>query len=123
MHRHNATDSAIQTFKNHLIAGICSVDPLFPMKLWDKCLPEATTSLNMLRKSRINPHMSAHDQLEGHYDFNRVSISPPGTRMIAHEKPKQQATWDAHGQDGYYIGPAPEHNRCYKVHINETHVV
>jgi hypothetical protein len=25
---------------------------------------------------------------------------PPGTRVIAHEKPDQRASWDPHGVDG-----------------------
>jgi hypothetical protein len=29
-------------------------------------------------------------------------------------------TWAPHGQDGWYIGPALEHYRCYTVYINKT---
>jgi hypothetical protein len=47
-------------------------------------------------------------------------MAPPGTRMIAHEKPKQRASWNPHGVDGWYIGPAPDHYRCYRVHIKKT---
>jgi hypothetical protein len=48
MHQRNTTACAIQTFKNHFIAGICSVDPLFPMKIWDKLLTQALTNLSLL---------------------------------------------------------------------------
>jgi hypothetical protein len=47
-------------------------------------------------------------------------MAPPGTRVIAHEKPQQRASWDPHGVDGWYLGPAPDHYRCYRVHINKT---
>ena len=30
MHRANAAGRAIRTFKNHLIAGLCTTDPKFP---------------------------------------------------------------------------------------------
>jgi hypothetical protein len=30
IHRRNNAERAIQTFKNHVIAGLCSVDPTFP---------------------------------------------------------------------------------------------
>jgi hypothetical protein len=50
-------------------------------------------------------------------------MAPPGTRVIAHERPKQGATWDTHGLDDLYIGPATEHYRCYKVDINKTYTV
>jgi hypothetical protein len=86
IHHRNNAESAIQTFKNHFIAGICSVDPIFPLKLLDKILPQATRTLNLLRKSHINPRMSAYAQLNGHYYFSRTPMAPPGTRIIAHEK-------------------------------------
>jgi hypothetical protein len=92
IHRRNNAERAIQTFKNHFIVGVCSVDPTFPLKLWDKLLPQATITLNLLRKSRINPRMSAYAQLNGHFDFNRTPLPPPGTRIIAHEKPDQRAS-------------------------------
>jgi hypothetical protein len=64
--------------------------------------------------------MSAYAQLNGHFDFNRTPLAPPGTRIIAHEKPDQRASWDPHGVDGYYVGPALDHYRCYQVHITKT---
>jgi hypothetical protein len=120
IHWRNNAERAIQTFKNHFIAGLCSVDPTFPLKLWDKLLPQATITLNLLRKSRINPRMSAYAQLNGHFDFNRTPLASPGTRIIAHEKSYQRASWDPHGVDGYYLGPALDHYRCYQVHITKT---
>jgi hypothetical protein len=47
-------------------------------------------------------------------------MAPPGTRVISHEKPQQRASWDHHGVDGWYLGPAPYHYRCYSVHISKT---
>jgi hypothetical protein len=40
MHRRNAAERVIQTFKNHFIAGLCSVDPNFSLCLWDWLLPQ-----------------------------------------------------------------------------------
>jgi hypothetical protein len=97
IHRRDNAERAIKTFKNHFIPGLCSVDPNFPLKLWDKLLPQETITLNLLRKSRINPRMSAYAQLNGHYDFNRTPLAPPGIRVIAHEKPDQRASWDPPG--------------------------
>jgi hypothetical protein len=91
IHRRNNAERVIQTFKNYFIAGLCSVDPKFPLKLWDKLLPQATITLNLLRKLWINPRMSAYAQLNGHFYFNRTTMAPPGTRVIAHEKPDQRA--------------------------------
>jgi hypothetical protein len=51
VHRRNAAERAIRTFKNHFIAGLCSVDKDFPLHLWDRLLPQAILSLNLLRGS------------------------------------------------------------------------
>jgi hypothetical protein len=50
IHHHNNDERAMQAFKNHIIAGISSVDPSSPLKLWDKLLHQATIILNLLRK-------------------------------------------------------------------------
>jgi hypothetical protein len=76
IHRCNNAERVIQTSKSHFVARLCSVDPNFPLKLWEKLVPQATITLNLLCKSRINPHMSAYDQLNGHYDFNRRPLEP-----------------------------------------------
>jgi hypothetical protein len=50
-HRRNAAERAIRTFKNHFIAGLCSTEKNFPMHLWDRLLPQAILTLNLLRGS------------------------------------------------------------------------
>jgi hypothetical protein len=120
MHRRNTAKRAIQTFKNHFIVVLCSVDPNFPLLLWDRLLSQATITLNLLRQSIVNPKVSAYAQLYGHYDFNQAPMAPPSTRVISHENPKQRASWDPHGVDGWYMVLAPDHYHCYRVHINKT---
>jgi hypothetical protein len=119
-HRRNSAQRAIRSFKDHLIAGLCSTDKSFPMHLWDRLLTQAVITLNMLRTSRINPKLSAATHIYGQYDFNRAPMEPPGTRIISHETPDRRRTWAPHGQDGWYIGPALEHDRCYTVYITKT---
>ena len=120
MHRRNAAERTIRTWKNHFVAGLCSTDTNFPMHLWDRLLPQATLTLNLLRPSRRNPHISAYQMLEGAFDFNRTPMAPPGTKIIIHEKPTQRRSWDPHGTDGWYLGPALDHYRCYRVFTNKT---
>ena len=119
-HRRNAAERAIRTFKNHFIAGLCSLDKQFPLHLWNRLLPQATMTLNMLRTSRINPKLSAYAQLHGQFNFNVTPLAPPGTRVVGHEKPDNRATWSPHGTDGWYIGPAMHHYRCYNIYIPAT---
>jgi hypothetical protein len=71
-HRRNSAERAIRSFKDHLIAGLCSTDKSFPMHLWDRILPQAVITLNMLRTSRINPKLSAATHIFGQHDYNRA---------------------------------------------------
>ena len=119
-HRRNAAERAIRTFKNHFIAILCGADPDFPLMLWDKLLEQAVMTLNFLRASRVNPRLSAHEQLNGGFDFNRTPLGPLGCKVIFHEVPSARGSWSPHGVEGCYVGPAMEHYRCYKVWIEET---
>jgi hypothetical protein len=58
-HRRNAAESAIITFKEHFVAGLSSVDPSFPLHLWDRLLPQAEITLNLLRTSGLHPQLFA----------------------------------------------------------------
>jgi hypothetical protein len=119
-HQRNAAECAIRSFKDHLIAGLCSTDKAFPMHLWYILLPQATLTLNILRTSRINPKISAATHLDGQYEYTIALMAPPCTIIIAHESSNSRRIWAPHGQDGWYIGPALEHYRCYRVYINKT---
>ena len=120
VHRRNSAERAIRVFKNHFIAGLCSTNPDFPLHLWDRLLPQALLTLNLLRTSNINPQLSAQALIYGLFDFNRTPLAPPGTQIVIHEKPTVRQTWAAHGCDGWYLGPALKHYRCYRVYVNET---
>ena len=121
IHQRNSAERAIQTFKNHFIAGLASTDPNFPLSNWCRLLPQAELTLNLLHPSRLNPKLSAYAQLEGAFDFTCIPLAPPGTHATVHEKPTQRCTWAPHGIDGWYIGPAMDHYQCYRVWIPSTH--
>lgn len=120
IHRANSAERAIRTFKNHFLAGLCSTDPEFPIDLWDRLLPQAILTLNLLRGSRINPKLSAHAQVFGQYSYNTTPIGPPGTHLLVHEKPANRPTWAPHAVDAWYLGPAVQHYRCYRTYIWST---
>ena len=119
-HRANASERAIRTFKNHFISILCSIDSKFPMNEWDRLLPQSILTLNLLRSSRIHPSLSAHASIFGQYDFNKTPIAPPGTKIVAHTAAEGRPTFGQHGKVGWYIGPSPEHYRCYKCYFPDT---
>jgi hypothetical protein len=67
-HRRNTAERAIRTFKEHFVTGLSSGDPSFPMHLWDRLLPQAEITLNLLRTSRLHPQLSAAAHYHGLMD-------------------------------------------------------
>jgi hypothetical protein len=119
-HRRNAVERAIRTFKEHFLAGLSSVDPAFPLHLWDRLLPQAEITFNLLRTSRLHPQLSAAAHFHGLVDYNKTAFAPPGCKIIAHKKPGKRRTWAPHWQHGYSLGPAMHHYRCQNVYILAT---
>ena len=115
LHRRNNAERAIQTFKNHFIAGLCSTPPNFPLNLWDKLIPHALLTLNILRASRVNPKLSAQAHMHGAFDYNKTPLAPPGINVLAHVRPEDRISWDPHAKEGIYIGPALDHSRCHRI--------
>jgi hypothetical protein len=102
-HRHNAAECAIQTFKEHFVAGLSSVDPTFPLHLWDRLLPQEEIAINILRTSRLHPQLSAAANFHGLVDYNKTAFAPPGCKIIAHEKQGKRRMCAPHGQHGYSL--------------------
>ena len=119
-HRANNLEREIETFRNQFIAGMCSIDKYFHLKLWDRLLQQATISLNVISKSRSLPHISAYTYIFGEFGFNCTPLAPPGTIVVMHNRPKYCASWAPHGENGWYVGPAMEHYRCHKAYIPKT---
>jgi hypothetical protein len=119
-HRHNAAERAIRNVEENFVAGLSSVDPTFPLHFWDRLLSQAEITLNLLRTSRLHPHLSASAHFHGLIDYNKTFFAPPGCKIIAHEKPAKRRTWAPHGQHGYSLGPAMHHYRCQNVYISAT---
>jgi hypothetical protein len=119
-HRANAAKRAIQTFKNHFIAGLIIGDERFPIMLWSKLIQQAQNSLNLLRTSRVRPKISAYHALEGTHDFNRHPFAPPATRATIFNPPESRTSWGARATDAWYIGPAWDHYRCLTFHVPST---
>ena len=120
IHRRNKVERAIQTFENHFVAGLCSVDPTFPLHLWDKLIPQAVITLNLLRPSRINPKLSAYAQLHGPFDYNRTPLASPRIQLPVHVRPEDRKSWDPHAVEAFYVDPAMNHYRCRLAWIKQT---
>ena len=56
--RRNTVEWDIRTFEEHFITILYGSEHNFPMTLCDKLFPQATTTLNLFRISRINLYLS-----------------------------------------------------------------
>ena len=112
-HRRNLAERAIQTFKSHFISILAGVDPAFPMSLWDRLLPQAVLTLNLLRQANKTPTMSAYQYVNGPFDYNVTPLGPLGCKVQFHESINRRRTWDPRALTGWYLGTSIEHYRCH----------
>ena len=99
-HPTNRVETAIWTFKNHLLSMIETVDNDWPLYLWNKVLFSKVSSRWAL--------CVVHDQTA---HFRLTSC----TRQIRSKRNTLSTCWDkcAHVVEGFYLGPAMLHYCCY----------
>ncbi len=83
--RSNLAEQAIQTFKNHFKAILAGVNNTFPMRLWDRLLPHAILTLNLLRQSNAVPTVSAYQYVHGNFDYNKMPLAPLECAVQLHQ--------------------------------------
>jgi hypothetical protein len=100
--RYNTVKRAKRTFKEHVMYGRATIDPDFPMHLWDRLLHQAVLTLSVWCTSRLSHQMSAAELLCGPFDYTNTPISPPCNIIIAHEKQTSDALGHAMGKTGIH---------------------
>ena len=120
IHRRNAAERAICTFKSHFLSELATCDPDFPVTEWGRLIHQAKMTLNHLRASRCNPNLSAYTYVNGLHDFNKVPLAPPGTKVIIHKKTGTRLSWEYRGKQAWYVGPAHNHYRCFRCYVPDT---
>ena len=122
-HRRNAAEKAIQTAKNHLKAILAGCDKSFPMHLWDRLLPQAELTCNLLRPANSNPNISAHQYVHGNHNYDKHPLHPLGCKVQAFNDTKTRRSWEENSKDGYYVGTSMHHHRTYNVWIKTTRAI
>ena len=101
-HRRNTAKRAVITYKNNFIAALCTLDPIFPFCWWDHLLPQVTMTLNMLWQFRLNPRLSAYEEVDIIHNFEWAPLAPLeplGCKLQIHEKYHKQITYAPHSVD------------------------
>ena len=86
MHRKNAVEQAIRTFKAHFLAILADISHDFPRHLWDLLLPQTEMTLDLLRQATENPAIPAWEFFNGKFNYNSTPLEPLGIIIIAHTK-------------------------------------
>ena len=119
-HRSNLAERAIQTFKRHFISILSGVDENFPLHLWDRLLPQAILTLNLLRQSNVAPTVSAYQYVNGPFDYNAMPLGPMGCAVQIFNSPNRRESWEERSLDGWYLQTSPEHYRCHRIYVKKT---
>ena len=90
------------------------------MQLWDRLVPQAVLTLNLLRKANANPSISAYEFVHGKFDYNKMPLAPMGCAAQVYESPHNRKSWAPHSVDGWYLRTSSEHYQCHVVFIKKT---
>ena len=93
-HRTNISERLIETAKHHFISGMAGTNANYPIREWDRCVPQSQRTINMMRPCRINPNLPADAFLEEQHGYNAVPSPPLGWRMLMFEGPDQRSSHD-----------------------------
>ncbi len=96
MHCTNPAKRVVRTWKNHFMAGLSGLPPLFPLARWCQLTMQSNAMLNMMHPCCLNPLLSAHEVLEGTFSFDATPMAPLGTEVLVHQKPGRCKTWGYH---------------------------
>ena len=120
-HRANSAERAIDTWKSHKISMMATADDECDQKAFRYFNKQCELTLNLLRQSGMSRFVSAWHQVNGAYDFNNTPIAPAGIKVEFYQsKSKRESTWSPKSVKGFYVGPAMDHHRCYKIYCEET---
>ena len=88
----NAAEVAIRNFKAHSLSVLEGTTQYFLPSLWDRLLPQAELTINLLRHSNAAPNVSAYAYLSGLFNYNKIPIAPMGISVQVHEKTDKRGT-------------------------------
>ena len=80
----NSSEKAIQNWIYHFLSGMASTQLDFPLSQWCKLVKQGNINLDLLYPSRINPKLSAYDQVFGAFDYQKTPLPPPGMKVLTH---------------------------------------
>jgi hypothetical protein len=85
------------------------VDDSFPLRIWDKLLPQTILTFNVHQQSNVAPTVPAWQYVHGPVNYNKMPLALMGCAVQIHEDSEQRGTWVANTINGWYVQASPEH--------------
>ena len=121
-HQNNRAKRAIQTGSNHIISTIATTDPDFP-SYWCYGIEQMEMTMNMLRKTHVNPKISAFTYLHGQFAYNTVPVIPFEWKIVCFKDPADRQKTAFHGVEGFVIGMCTHGHQKIQAIIPSTNAV
>eukprot|EP00804_Cyclotella_cryptica_P022924 CCRYP_018758-RA/>CCRYP_018758-RA protein AED:0.17 eAED:0.24 QI:0/0/0/1/0.5/0.33/3/0/705 len=122
IHRRNLAERAIQTFKAHFLSILAGqVFPQLPLGQTspaNRTHPQSTPTI-MHRTLSISVEYFNNTP----FNFDATPLGPCGCPVLIHNKPSKHSSWAFCGRDGFNIGPALSHYRCFQVVDADTKAI
>ena len=90
------------------------------MSMRDYLIEQTIITANILRQSKVHPHLSTWCQHNRVFDYNTTLMGPAVCRVLINEPVKNRILWRAHTIKGHYTGPALYYHRNVTVFLSKT---
>ena len=109
-----------QSLQKQILSIIAVVSTDFPMHQWERLLPQAELTLNLIWKYNTTPTVLAYSSMFGPLDYNIMALSPMGCAVLIYENSNARASWDNHAVYSWYLYISPEHYRAHVCRVKNT---
>ena len=109
-----------QSLQKQILSIIAVVSTDFPMYQWERLLPQAELTLNLIWKYNTTPTVLAYSSMFGPLDYNIMALSPMGCAVLIYENSNARASWDNHAVYSWYLYISPEHYRAHVCRVKNT---
>ena len=83
-HRKDAAKVSIRNFKSQFLSILVDTAPDFPPSLWDRLLPQAEITINLLRQSNATPNVLAYARMSVLFNYKKMPLAPMGISVKVH---------------------------------------
>ena len=119
-HQRNVAEVSIRSFKQHSMRIISGMATDFPMHQWERLLPQAKLTLNILGKSNTTTTVSAHASVFGPFNYNRMPLGLRECTVFIHKNSGARASWGNNAVYGWCLYTSLEHYRAHMCRVKKT---